>query len=467
MDKYNEFYHHINNIVEKFKSLEKTPVRIISHLDADGIAAASILAKAFMRENIKFSLSIIKQISKQRMNEFSNENYKIYFFTDLGSGSISEIEKALVNRQVFILDHHIPEKLTTDLNLVNPHAFGIDGTKEIAGSGVVYLFSKFLNDINKDMAHLALVGAIGDIQEDYINDTKKFSGINQEIIKDAEISGKLKIEIGLRMFGAQTRPVHKLLEYSTDPFIPGVTGSEEGAIQLLNELNIPVKTADNKWRRLCDLNQSEFKNLVTGIVLRRMGSEENPEDVLGEIYTFVNEDEQSPTRNAREFATLLNACGKLGKPSLGIGVCLDDKNSKTKAFSLLMDYKREIINALNWFYAKRKEGLVLEEKNFVLFNTEHNIRDTLVGVLTSIISKSNLYPDGTLIIAMAYTSDDEIKVSVRGVNSTIDMKKLLDKIHEKVDIQSGGHTSAAGCLLTMDKEQEFIKAIKEVLSGIE
>ena len=132
-----------------------------------------------------------------------------------------------------------------------------------------------------------------------------------------------------------------------------------------------------------------------------------------------------------------------------------------------MDYKREIINALNWFYAKRKEGLVLEEKNFVLFNTEHNIRDTLVGVLTSIISKSNLYPDGTLIIAMAYTSDDEIKVSVRGVNSTIDMKKLLDKIHEKVDIQSGGHTSAAGCLLTMDKEQEFIKAIKEVLSGIE
>ncbi|MBU0930276.1 MAG: DHH family phosphoesterase [Nanoarchaeota archaeon] len=464
MDKYNEFYKHINSLVEKFKSLEKTPVRIISHLDADGISAASILARALKREDIKFSISIIKQLSKQKLKEFSNENYKIYFFTDLGSNNLSDIESLFINKEIFILDHHIPEKKDTSINFGNPHIFDIDGTKEIAGSGVVYLFSKFMNDINKDLAYLAIVGALGDIQEDYLNDTKQFIGINKIILSDAQSSGKIKIELGLRMFGIQTRTLSKLLEYSTDPYIPGVTGSEEGSVQLLNELNIPVKDNQNKWRRLCDLSNEELKKLVTGIVLRRMGSEEKPEDVLGEIYTLVDEDELSPTRNAREYASLLNACGKLGKSSLGIGVCMNDKKSKILASELLLDYKREIIKALNWFYSNRKKENVIEERNFVLINAENQLRDTLIGVLTSIISKSNLYNDGTIIMAMAYTPDDEIKVSLRGVNSNIDMNKLLERINEKVQIQFGGHTAAAGCLIPLKKEKEFIEAAKDVLS---
>ncbi|MDD5650556.1 MAG: DHH family phosphoesterase [Candidatus Nanoarchaeia archaeon] len=466
MDKYNEFYELTNSLVAKFKSLNKTPVRIVSHLDADGIAAASILAKALTRENIKFSLSIIKQISKQRLKEFSNENYKIYFFTDLGSNNLSEIENSFNNKEVFILDHHIPEKKETKLNFLNPHLFDIDGTKEISGAGVVYLFTKYLNEINKDLAYLAIVGAIGDIQEDYINDEKQFIGLNKEILKDAQESGKIRIDMGLRMFGIQTRPLHKLLEYSTDPYIPGITGSEENAIQFLNQLNIPVRDYENKWRRLCDLREEELKKLVTGIVLRRMGSEDKPEDILGEIYTIPNEDELSPTRNAREFATLLNACGKLGKSSLGIGVCLGDKKLKIKANELLLDYKKEIIKALNWFYANRKTGSIIEDKNFVIVNVENNLRDTLTGVLTSIISKSNLYKDNTIIMTMVYTPDDEVKVSVRGVNSSIDMKKLLEKIGEKVPLQLGGHTAAAGCLFTLDKEKAFIEAAKEVLSSI-
>ncbi len=464
MDKYNDFYNYINSAVEKFKSLEASPVRIISHLDADGIAAASILAKALIREDIKFSISIVKQISKQKLKEFSHENYKIYFFTDLGSNSLTEIENLFKNKEIFILDHHIPEKIDTKINLVNPHLFDIDGTREISGSGVVYLFARFLNAENKDLAYLAIIGSLGDVQEEYINN-EQFK-INNEILNDAVSSGKIKIDRGLRMFGLQTRSLHKLLEYSTDPYIPGITGSEENSLQFLNELNIPVKTIDNKWRRLCDLNEEELKKLVTGIVLRRMGSEEKPEDVLGEIYTLVEEDELAPTRNAKEYATLLNACGKLGKASLGIGVCLDDKKSKEKAIELLLDYKREIIKSLNWFYSNRKTNLIIEDKNFVLINTENHLRDTIVGVLTSIISKSNLYNDNTILVAMAYTPDDQIKVSLRGVNSNIDMKKLLGKINEKMSIEFGGHTAAAGCLIPLEKEKEFIEVAKDILSAI-
>ena len=60
--KYENFFKDIENAVNKFRQLEKKPVRIISHLDSDGLCAASILAKAFQNENIPFSLSILKQL---------------------------------------------------------------------------------------------------------------------------------------------------------------------------------------------------------------------------------------------------------------------------------------------------------------------------------------------------------------------------------------------------------------------
>ena len=43
----------IENAINEFKKIDK-PIRIISHIDCDVIAAASILVKAFVRENKKF-----------------------------------------------------------------------------------------------------------------------------------------------------------------------------------------------------------------------------------------------------------------------------------------------------------------------------------------------------------------------------------------------------------------------------
>ena len=79
------------------------------------------------------------------------------------------------------------------------------------------------------------------------------------------------------------------------------------------------------------------------IILKRLGSEENPDDVLGSIYIMIEEEDENPMKDAKEFATLLNSCGRMNKPSLGIGCCLNDKKSKEDAVILLNNYKREII----------------------------------------------------------------------------------------------------------------------------
>ena len=124
-----------------------------------------------------------------------------------------------------------------------------------------------------------------------------FLKLNKEILDVAVNKGKIKIIRGLRIFGAQTKPLHKVLEYSTDPYIPDVTGSESGAIQFLNQIGIDPKNG-NAWKKLVHLSEEEIKKLVTGIIMKRLNNEDKPEDVLGNVYILKEEEKESPTRDA-------------------------------------------------------------------------------------------------------------------------------------------------------------------------
>ena len=96
---YDKFYECIKDSVEKFKKLDKKqPIRIISHLDCDGVAACSILIKALNRENRKYSISIVQQVNERIIDELANESYNLFFLTDLGSGYMSSINSKLKDR---------------------------------------------------------------------------------------------------------------------------------------------------------------------------------------------------------------------------------------------------------------------------------------------------------------------------------------------------------------------------------
>jgi len=465
MDKYAEFNQAVSNAAERFKELEKKEtIRIVSHLDADGISACAILVKALNLLNRKYSISIVTQLNEKIINELKEENHSYYFFTDLGSGQIKLIEKHLPNKTVFILDHHeIPNigQLPENIIHVNPHEFGIDGSKEIAGAGVVYLFAKKLTD-KLDLAHIAIIGAMGDIQEE----RDGFLRLNDEILKEAIKQGKIDVKKGIRFFGRQTRPLYKMLEYSTDPYIPGITGSESAAIQFLQEIGINPKVG-GQWKKIVHLSEIEMKKLVAGIVMKRM-NEDDPEDVFGNIYTIINEEKESPTRDSKEFATLLNACGRLNKASLGIGACLGDKRIKQKAITQLAEYKRKIINAMKWYNASKKSENVIIEDGFIIINAGENIFPTMIGTTASIISKSSEFKEGTYIMALAHQDDGTTKISLRISNSkkskiTADLRDIVNEITKQVGGEAGGHMQAAGAIISTENEDTFIEAAKRTL----
>jgi len=453
-----EFLKAIGSCAIEFKNLNSEVIKIISHLDSDGLSASSIIIKALKRENFKFSLTTVRQLDDFLFDEIKRENFSVLMFLDLGSSSLKQIEEIFNDKKIFILDHHKPQDYASKkIFFLNPHLYKIDGSKDISGAGIAYLFAKALDYRNIDMAHIAILGAIGDMQEN----NGFYSDLNNFILEDALNTGKIETKIGLRMFGMQTKSLNKVLEYSTDPYIPGVTGNEIGTKKFLEEIGLNA-TENGRYKKLAQLTQEELKKLITEIILKRIGSEEKPEDVLSKIYLLVEEEDENPLKDAKEFSTLLNACGRLYKPSIGIGCCLGDKASKVEAVALLFEYKREIINALNWFHLNKNK--FIEGKNYIIINAENNIKETMIGTLGSLISKSNIYKTGHIIITMAYTLDGNIKISVRSIgNPTKDLMNIIKNIVNKVGGISGGHKYAAGALILQEKEKEFIESAKEIL----
>ena len=459
---YDEFKNHIKEIADKFKAIDKKEtIRLISHLDADGISAASIMIRLLNKDNRKYSISIVQQLTEPIINALSKEAYNYFVFTDLGSGQINLIKKMLGEKKIFILDHHKPEEAEAEnIYHVNPHLFGIDGSLEIAGSGVVYLFAKAVNKELENLAHVAVIGAIGDVQEEH-----GFSKLNSGILEKAIELGKIKVIKGIRVFGAQTRALHKVLEYSTNPYIPGVSGSESGAIQFLQQIGINPKNG-NGWTKLVHLSDEDLKKLATGIIMRRL-NEDKPEEILGNVYILPNEDKESPTRDAKEFSTLLNSCGRMGKASLGIGTCLGDKKIKAKAIRSMVDYKRELVNALKWYEKNKESENVIQGDGYLIINTKDNIMPTIVGTLASIISKSGNVKQDSFIMSMADLLDGNTKISLRIASykpKDIDLRNIIKEITDKVGGEAGGHMHAAGAIIPNEKEEEFIKAAKFVLN---
>ncbi len=461
MIQFQNFKKLVRDAAAEFRKIEHhNPIRLISHLDCDGITSCSIIVRALNRENRRYSITITQHIDEAFIDQLAMEDYRHVIFTDIGSGQLSIIADKLKDKKIIILDHHELDTVSQAENIihVNPHLAGLDGSREICGAGVSYFFAKELNPENRDMAHVAVIGSIGDMQED----GGIFRSLNMEILQDATEQKKLKVITGLRVFGSQTRPLHIILAHHTEHPIPGITGSEWGAIAFLQQIGIQPKK-QNQWRKLTDLEDGELKTLVTEILMLRI-PQDNPEAIIGPVYILPEEKKDSPFRDAREFSTLLNACGRLGKASLGIGSCLNDRKSKEKALKLMEDYRKEIVGALNWYKHSENSPFVLKGSRYIIINAEDNVRATMIGTIASIISKSHSTKDSLYILSLARIGNGKTKISLRmSGNTKRDLMPIISEITASVDGKCGGHKDAAGAIIATEKEKEFVDAARRVL----
>jgi len=441
-------------------------IQVFSHLDADGIAAAGIIGKALFRLDAKFRVRITQWIDEKLMDEVLSEKPQLIVFTDLGSGYIDLLGEKLADFKIVIMDHHqvIGEQATNFVH-VNPHLHGIDGARDISGSGVSYFVAKAMDEANVDLAPIAVVGALGDLQDKY--DQRMLGGLNEKIVEDAKNADLLTVEKDLIFFGRETRPIHRTLAFTTNPFIPGISGEEDKSLAFLASLDIKPKHGE-KWRALRDLSEEEKKRLCSALAdyLLSKGLHYEISNLIGHVYTLNREEPWTPLRDAREFAVLLNATGRMDKPSLGVAVCMGDRGAALEeANKVLEEYRRTISKYLGWIMEKPERMKELE--NIYVVYGEDFIDDKIIGAISSILSISLSNPEKPLI---AYANAEEgglAKFSARTIdivtNKGVNLGEVMQVASEKCLGKGGGHNIAAGAQVPTENINTFIKLVNELV----
>ena len=442
-------------------------IQVFSHLDADGIAAAGIIGKVLSRLDCRFRIRVTQWVDEKIIGEIMADKPQLVILTDFGSGYLDLLNQKIPNTKVVILDHHQILGTAENANFVhvNPHLFGIDGATDISGSGVAYLTAKAVDQGNVDLSPVALVGALGDMQDKY--EQKRLGGLNEMIVQDAVAAGLVKVEKDLTFFGRETRPIHKTLASSNSPFIPGLSGDEGASVAFLNSVGIELKDGE-RWRALRDLSDDERRNLCSALAehLLSKGLHLEVDNLIGNIYVLTQEEPWTSLRDAREFSVVLNSTGRLDRPSLGISVCMGDRaKALEEANRVLEEYRKDINKYLVWVMEK-PERMREFENIFVVFG-ENAVNEKIIGTVASILSYSLPVSDKP-ILAFAFVEKEGVaKFSARTteavVQKGVNLGEVMRLTSEKLGGKGGGHNIAAGAQAPMDQVDNFIKISNELV----
>ncbi len=423
---------------------------VVSHIDADGLTSAAIMGKALERAGIDYEIIFVKQLDSAALTGIADSNPELVIFTDLGSGMLDAIKTLKLN--AVISDHHQPQG--TYEHHLNPHLFGFHGATEVSGSGVTYLIATSLGN-NSDLADLAIVGAVGDLQH---MKNGQLIGINRQILEEGAKAGVLHYEKDLLLFGKQTRPIFKLLQYSSDPFLPGISGSEDASIEFLKKIGI--RQHGEKWRRWIDLEPVEKQQIVSALFQFCLSSGMPPTSVqrlVGEVYTLLREREGTEVRDASEFSTLLNATARYDHADIGLAVCLGDREKcYDEASTLLNEHRKNLVEGINLV----KEQGTTRMEHLQYFDSGDKIRETIVGIVAGMCS--SFVNHDVPIIAFA-DSDGGVKVSSRGnydlIRRGLNLGNAIGEAARSVGGTGGGHDIAAGAFIPGEAKSEFLKIL--------
>jgi RecJ-like exonuclease len=442
-------------------------VHVFSHLDADGISAAGIIGKMLFRLGAKFRLRVTQWVDEKIIEEIIVDKPQLVIFTDFGSNYLELLNEKVPESKVVILDHHqfLNEVKNDNFFNVNPHIFNIPGATDVSGSGIAYFVARAVNPKNVDLSPIAIVGALGDMQDK--NTSRTLCGLNSLIVEDALVAHLIEVKKDLIFFGRETRPIHRALASSNRPYLPGITGEEGASAKFLKNLDIDLKE-NQRWRSLRDLTPDERKKLSSALAnyLLDLGLHFEVENLIGTIYVLSKEEPLTPLRDAREFAVLLNSTGRMDRPSLGLSICMGDRASSLKeANQTLEDYRKSINKYLCW--VKEKPERMKEFKNIYVIYGDNFINEKIIGTISSILVSSLQNLEKPLIAYANVEEENAAKFSARttgfALRKGINLGEIMREAAGKFEGKGGGHNIAAGAQVPIDQIENFISLVNTLV----
>jgi single-stranded-DNA-specific exonuclease len=439
-------------------------ISVITHLDCDGITSGSIVTKSLIRAGAKCTVRTVTEFSKNILEKMKNDSRQFHIITDLGGGFAKDIDNALGEEWIVVDHHQIPQEEFDNQKVINAWKYGVDGGKDVSAGGMAYLVSKALHKENTDLAWIAVVAALGDRQDQ--GEKKSFTGLNLEIAAIAKKNNQVEIDLDILLVGRETRPLPDALAFTSQPFIEGLTWNRDACLSLLNSSGIKLKDG-SRWRVPAELSEDEKRTLLQTI--SKYISTKNASDILDELvgytYTLSGEDKRSFLRDAREFSTMLNSCGRIRKAGVGVAICMGDRTKMLEeGENILVEYRTFLRTYMNTLSSERWR--ITDNGSYLMVNGEGLVPENMTGAVSSLLGGSQKNT-GKIIILRTNGDEGTIKFSSRkstGCKSEVNLGLLMRECAAKVSGVGGGHAAAAGARITKDKLDEFLDHLEKNVS---
>ena len=435
-------------------------ITIISHIDADGISCEAILSQAISRQGINVKSVFVRQLEPLTMPQVPSDN-TLKVFSDLGAGQQNLfLERGFTEKEVLIVDHHVSQPCEREYTQVNCLPYGHD---RMSAAGVSYLIAKQLDPVNVDLAKLAIVGNVGDMMA---REKCGLVGLARDIIVEDGVRHK-NVEVrkkDLNCYGTATRPVHLSLAYNDDPFIMGISNNPEGARQFLKKLGIQQQTESRRWYVWEEISQEEKRIIISALAEQLIANGDTVDRLFAETYGFPDEIPRTPLRNAQEYATMLNACGRWSKPQIGGAILRGDRGpAYREAEHMLKNHRAIIRNLLEYII----DTGVKELENLQYLHVGGRYPDTIVGIGAG-MALSKLNAKKPILILCEVPEDTNLtKVSMRTtervVEQGVDLQQALNCASAEYGGGGGGHKIAAGAYIPKTAEEEFVSRVNRIL----
>ena len=456
-----EQYRQAREIIEN-----SNDIKVYSHIDCDGICSGAILSTILDRQNKEHEIEFVNLDVLDNI-ELTHE---LTIFSDLGSGQLIDTN-AKEGQKIIILDHHPPlrdlsykdDKNYTYLE-INPLHHGIDGSYYVCGGGLCYFLAKEFG--YDDLSWIGVLSAIGDMQN---TGSGHFEGLNEIIQQDAIDGGYLEVtENDLNIYGRNTRPLFVALSYFNDVKLP-ITNNTTETMAVLEELGIDEKHNRKTLNQLTMAEKGKiYQYLVENIskVVPGKYIKYIPRLIIGDSYAFMKEDSDSFLRDASEFSTAMNACGRNHEEKIAMEVLKGDRFvALDELEEVSLNHRRNLAQAIS-SVAEGDETNIIEMENLQYFDGT-GIKPEIVGTIAGMILGYCNWKKP--VIGFTQTDEEGLKVSLRCSRllsyDGIHFGNMIREVAGEVGGTGGGHSMACGAYIPLDKKSEFLELFNDKLNG--
>lgn len=456
-----EQYHQARKIIESAED-----IKVYSHIDCDGICSGAILSTILDRQNKEHEIEFV---NLDVLDDIELD-HELTIFSDLGSGQRIDT-KAKKGQKIIILDHHPPlrnldykdDKDYTYLE-INPIHHGIDGSYYVCGGGLCYFLAKEFG--YDDLSWIGVLSAIGDMQN---TRSGHFEGLNEIIQQDAIDGGYLKVmKNDLNIYGRNTRPLFIALSYFSDVKLP-ITNNTNETMAVLEELGIDEKHNRKTLNELTMEEKGKLYNYLSGMISKVVPGryvKYIPQLIIGDSYTFTQEDPHSFLADASEFSTAMNACGRNHEEKIAMEVLKGDRFVALDELEVVSrDHRRNLAQSIEKV-ADNENSNIIELENLQYFDGT-GIKPEIVGTITGMILGYCNWQKP--IIGFTQTDNEGLKVSLRCSRllsyDGIHFGNIIRKVAGEVGGTGGGHSMACGAYIPLNKKTEFLELFDKELIG--